>query len=93
MSLRRDLRRLLRAATAWLKADAKRREHADTQPEHKASDGGKGAAALDKALDEFKRDPVLDALDTTPPRSYAGFGEPGHIAGPVAKAPPPAEPG
>lgn len=92
MSLRRDLRRLLRAATAWLKADVKRRR-TDTQPEHKTSDGDKGADALDKALDEFKRDPVLDALDTTPPRSYAGYGEPGHIAGPVAKAPSPAEPG
>ena len=94
MSLRRDFRRLLRAATAWLKADTKRRreQHTATQPEHKMSDGGKGADALDKALDEFKKDPVLGALDTTPTRSYAGFGE-RDVAGPVAKPEPSTEPG
>lgn len=72
MSLRRDLRRFLRAATRALNAYAKKRT-----PRHPVSDDhGKGADALGKALGDLERDPTLAALDTTPPRSYAGFGDP-----------------
>lgn len=84
MSLRRDLRKLLRAATKALKVYARRFPAVD------AGDGGKGADALGKALGEFQQDPTLAALDTTPPKSYAAFGEkprPG-IVSPAPDAPP-----
>lgn len=87
MSLRRDLRKLLRAATKALNAYAKT---ARRFPAVDAGDGGKGADALGKALGEFQQDPTLAALDTTPPKSYAAFGEktrPG-IVEPASDAPP-----
>lgn len=90
MSLRRDFRRLLRAATRWLKADANRRSEPDSPA---TGDGGKGADALGKALSGLHSDPVLAELEKSQAPSYAHYGEPGFMGGePAQPKPDPSKP-